>query len=147
MEKFPPNFRALAYIGGYIAFKCKCKPGCNDLGTYSNDFSQVNSELPEEYNWIFRMSKGHLSCSTPKFWGQIQNMEREFLKFHGFHDIFRGKDAVLKLTNEIISNFPEIPYFAVKLFCRLRLFIRIKKLNNLYKEKKRSIKRKIKKFI
>ena len=144
LAELPINLKALAYLGGYIAFKFRNKHGFYNLGMPTNIMNAESPEIPTEYSWIFRVSKGKLLTPTPLFWEYLQKMEAEFLNFHGIRGFYRGTYAVTKLVEEIRRKYPYIPEAVAKFFSRIRLFIRIKTLNSKLREKR--MMKKIRKF-
>ena len=72
---------------------------------------------------------------------KIQQFDSIFRTFHGKDLNTEVRDPVKTLTNLMIKKFPTTPREIISLFCKTRLFIRLKFLNDQIKEKEKALKK------
>ena len=71
---------------------------------------------------------------------KVQQFETIFKVFHG-KELNMTHDPVKKLTDIILKKYPNTPRDVVSLFSKTRMFIRLKYLNDILKEKEKSLKK------
>lgn len=107
----------LEYITGYILkkFFVQCAQG--------------------ESKWIQKVSKGGLRIPNKQFNEAIQQLELVFKQNNGCKNIYRGKDFIQYHVQKATHVDLEVPM--KNLFFKIRLFARIKLLNQLREEAKK----------
>ena len=103
----------IKYVAGYIAKKLHL----------SDDSPKAKSD------WITLKSSGNLSYPTEKLLNLCQIMEHEFIKFHG-HNLNMAPDPIGKLQEMILEKNPAIDAKIAHLYCKVRFFSRLRKLNH-----------------
>ena len=67
--------------------------------------------------------------------GKCKKMDACFLEFHK-ETLNPGRNITSRTAEVVKKNLPAIPQELMSSFCRQRIFIRIRYLNRLHKEKK-----------
>lgn len=115
---------ALAFIAGFVAYRMRVKHNDPSLGILTKNLL----DEPIYSSWIKLLSAGGLTVPTPEWMETIREMEKVFRLIHG--DSFQKSPGVTKnLISKLEARFPEINKSAIRLFSRIRTFIRIRHLN------------------
>lgn len=113
---------ALNYIAGYIAHRVRAKdPSLGTVSKYCENVCKTSK-------WTFLLSGGGLIIPTSTWMETIVKFETIFRNFHGC-EFRKGRYVIENLFSLLERHFPEINKEAIKLYCRLRTFIRIRYLN------------------
>jgi hypothetical protein len=106
------------YFAGYLAHCFREK--FPNLGSPS---AHLNiSDIPP---WMSVISRGGLICPTDNFLGQVKQLEKHFLSFHG-DNLSKTKNVMKKLYEQICKDEPSVPACIVRKYVRCRTFFRIK---------------------
>ena len=71
----------------------------------------------------------------------MQQFDSVFQTFHGKELNTAVRDPVNALTDIMLKKFPTTPREVIYLFCKTRLFIRLKHLNDQILEKEKALKK------
>ncbi|KFM64198.1 hypothetical protein X975_00105, partial [Stegodyphus mimosarum] len=123
---------ALTYVAGYIAYRVQDKdPSLGTISKNSADEPIFNSE------WIKLLSLGGLTTPFHSWMNTVYEFEKIFCAVHST-TYYKGKHLIGSLINNLEKHYPEVNRDAIRLFCRVRTFIRIRFLNrNAYVFSKR----------
>ena len=134
--------QGLGYIAGYLVHKFYFK--YSNLGQTTSDYYDENMGLSvrDQTPWVSKASLGGLKKPSDEFFSQVKAMEEIFVKFNKDtenNDRVFMEDCVLKsLKDKIcreVSEVKDLPHEVISLFCKTRLHIRLKYLNDQLTEK------------
>ncbi|GBM73070.1 Transposable element P transposase [Araneus ventricosus] len=112
----------LKYIAGYIASRVRSKD--SSLGYFSAEKTESESAP-----WIYALSKGGLTVPTEAWLKITEEMECLFVSIHGKSGYHSGKNVTKQMIKILEEKYPDVNRKAIKIFSRLRTFIRIRYLN------------------
>ncbi|GBM95119.1 hypothetical protein AVEN_46315-1 [Araneus ventricosus] len=112
----------LKYIAGYIASRVRSED--SSLGYFSAE--KTDSESAP---WIYALSKGGLTVPTEAWLKITEEMECLFVSIHGKSGYHSGKNVTKQMIKILEEKYPDVNRKAIKIFSRLRTFIRIRYLN------------------
>ena len=115
------NDEVLTYVAGYIGRKLGYRP----------------NEPQNPTSWIAIKGHGHLFEPSSDLRNICKGCNTIFNQFHGKELTF-CLDPVKKVEDKILDQNPTYPPRVVKLFCKIKVFNRIKRLNCKLKESKGS---------
>lgn len=105
------------------------KEGMNYVAGYIAKKLHISDNSPKvKSNWIELKSNGNLIYPSEKLLNSCQVMENEFIKFHG-KNLCTSSDPIGKLEKIILETHPEIDANIAHLYCKVRFFSRLRKLN------------------
>ena len=78
---------------------------------------------------------------TEELLKKVEQFDSIFRTFHGKELNTEVRDPVKTVTDLIVKKFPDTPREVINLFSKTRLFIRLKYLNDLIKEKEKALKK------
>lgn len=111
---------ALNYIAGYIAHKVKEK---------DSSLGQKTKNLGDETNtWVGILSYGGLTEPSEEWKKTIQMFEVEFKTMHG-NSIDKEEQVIQRFKTLLETKFSNVCSEAIKLYARVRTFVRLRSLN------------------
>lgn len=136
----PIEQQALYYLTGYVAFKCRNIISCKYALGY--DISTLNAcNLPSAALWLNTVNRGKLCHPSPRFWAQVQELEKEFLAYFSTSSVFHLKAMISSLS----LRHPDIPSRLLSTFLRCRMFFKLRSANQVKSIRTRA--HKISKFV
>ena len=112
----------LRYLAGYIAYRFQSTHP--EMGSKTTQLSP----LPNAPDWIAILSKGGLMAPSDSLFRLVLQLEISFLQFYGPTGLHTCRNVVGKLQSFMASNVDctSVPVGAVRLYARLRTFIRMR---------------------
>lgn len=128
---------SMAYCAGYIAFKCK------KFDTSLSVQESNNAEL----KWIKTLSHGNLSLPSDQLLEFVKQCEKHFIAFHlGTNNVNLKPNVVSNFSLYLCDIFPDVNVNIIKIYAKIRTFIRLRKLKQEVSDRKMSIRSKKKKL-
>ncbi|GBM98588.1 hypothetical protein AVEN_215098-1 [Araneus ventricosus] len=112
----------LKYIAGYIASRVRSEDS-------SLEYFSAEKTDSESAPWIYALSKGGLNVPTEAWLKITEGMECLFVSIHGKSGYNSGKNVTKQMIKILEEKYPDVNRKAIKIFSRLRTFIRIWYLN------------------
>jgi len=108
------------YVAGYMVKKLKDEfPG---LMAYP---------LSRQPLWVKHVSDGGLCEPSTAWLRTFQKFEEWFEAYHGNNSVLTSPNVVNNLISLLTTNYPFVPETAIKLYAKIRTFIKIKVLNKM----------------
>ena len=111
---------AFNYVVGYVGHK---------LG-----YSSSPEEKPD--SWISIVGGGKLHEPTEELKDMCRKCDTKFNEFHGM-SLRECMNPFMKLETTIKKDFPNIPLKVIRLFCKVKFYARLKRLNESLRVKSR----------
>lgn len=112
----------MEYLSGYVAFKLRSK--------------HPDHQMISKPSFLENLTYHGLTKPAPIWLQSARKIHKLFEKFHPEKGFKEGKYINKRLFNKIMKKHPEYCESAVKMYIRLRVLARIRKLNFLATPKK-----------
>ena len=115
---------AMAFVCGYVAHKASDK----SLGAPSSQAT----DGPLQALWVRFLSQGGLTVPTEAFYAEFLRLEAAFCAHHELEpdQLSRKPRVIADFIAVLRKKFPAVPIAAVRVFARLRTFMRMKYIND-----------------
>lgn len=136
------SLQGLAYVAGYLAFKCKAvdpslgSPTCRAVSDGAT--GEGGNQNETAMDWIGCLSRGGLTVPTAEWLGQVMKYETVFADMHGENDMDRQPGVVRRLVARLQAQWPSVDGRIVKKYAVTRTHLRLRWLQRVAAEERRA---------